>query len=118
MNSQTLTLVGYFAVFFGIMYFLMIRPQQKQQKLRVAMLSSLRIRDKVITSGGIYGKIIKVKEKSVILQIAEKVEVEVDKAGITSIENREVTVEKDKKNNDKVKLEKEETSTKDSEEDK
>ena len=114
-SNSTLTLVGYFVVFFGIMYFLMIRPQQKQQKQRQAMLSSIRIRDKVITSGGIYGKIIKVKDTSVIVQIAEKVEVEVAKSGIVSIENREVTVEKDKKSNDKVKLEKEDTSDKASE---
>ncbi|HVJ50436.1 preprotein translocase subunit YajC [Desulfitobacterium sp.] len=97
MQSSTLTLVLYFVVFFGIMYFLMIRPQQKQAKQRQALLSSLRVKDKVITAGGVYGKITKVKEKSVMLQIADKVEIEVTKSGITSVENREVVVEKDKK---------------------
>lgn len=96
MNS-TLTLVLYFVVFFGIMYFLMIRPQQKQAKQRQALLNSLRVRDKVITAGGIYGKVTKVKEKSVIIQIADKVEIEVTKNGIASVENREIVVEKDKK---------------------
>ncbi|CAA7601684.1 preprotein translocase, YajC subunit [Acididesulfobacillus acetoxydans] len=97
MPSQgTLTIILYFVVFFGIMYFLMIRPQQKQQKQRQAMLSSLRVKDKVITSGGIYGKITKIKEKSVMVQIADKIEVEVTRAGIASVENREITVEKDK----------------------
>jgi len=100
MNS-TVSLVLYFAVFFGIMYFLMIRPQQKQQKQRQAMLNSLRVKDKVITAGGIYGKITKVKEKSVMLQIADKVEIEVAKGGIASVENREIVVEKDNKKKDK-----------------
>ena len=96
MNQQTLTLVLYFAVFFGIMYFLMIRPQQKQAKKRQAMMSGLRVRDQVITTGGIYGKIIKVKDDSVILQIADKVEVEMAKSGIVSVENRDISLEKDK----------------------
>lgn len=108
MQSSTLTLVLYFVVFFGIMYFLMIRPQQKQAKQRQALLNSLRVKDKVITAGGIYGKITKVKEKSVMVQIADKVEIEVTKNGITSVENREVVVEKDKKvdKNDKDKNDK------------
>lgn len=96
MNQSTLTLVLYFAVFFGIMYFLMIRPQQKQAKKRQAMMSSLRVRDQVITTGGIYGKISKVKDDSVILQIADKVEVEIAKSGIVSVENRDISLEKDK----------------------
>lgn len=94
MNQSTLTLVLYFAVFFGIMYFLMIRPQQKQAKKRQAMMSSLRVKDQVITTGGIYGKISKIKDDSVMLQIADKVEVEIAKSGIVSVENRDIELEK------------------------
>ena len=93
MNS-TVSLALYFVVFFGIMYFLMIRPQQKQAKKRQALLSGIKTRDQIITAGGLYGKIIKVKDDSVILQIADKVEVEVSKAGIMSVENREIDLEK------------------------
>jgi len=95
-DQSTLTLVLYFVVFFGIMYFLMIRPQQKQAKKRAALMSSLRTRDKVITTGGIYGKITKVKEDSVMLEIADKVEIEMAKSGIVSVENREIELEKGK----------------------
>lgn len=98
MTGSTVTLVFYFLIFFGLMYFLMIRPQQKQAKQRQTMLNSLRVRDKVVTTGGIYGKIVKVKDNSVILQVAEKVEIEVAKSGIASVENREIVVEKDSKN--------------------
>ena len=96
LSNQNVTLVLYVAVFFGIMYFLMIRPQQKQQKARQALMSGLRVRDKVITAGGIYGKIVKIKDDSVILQVAEKVEIEVTKTGIGSVENRQVESEEPK----------------------
>ncbi len=94
MDSSTMTLVLYFVVFFGIMYFLMIRPQQKQAKKRQALLSGIKVRDQVITAGGLYGKIVKVKDDSVILLIAEKVEVEMAKSGIVSVENRDIDLEK------------------------
>ncbi len=96
MTSQTTTLILYFVVIFGFMYFFMIRPQQKQAKKRQALLSGIRAKDQIITAGGLYGKIIKVKDNSVILLIAEKIEVEVAKSGIVSVENREIDVEKAK----------------------
>ncbi|HWQ73186.1 MAG TPA: preprotein translocase subunit YajC [Desulfitobacteriaceae bacterium] len=102
MSNSTLTLIGYCVIIFGTMYFLMIRPQQKQQKQRQAMINSLRVRDKVITSGGLYGKITKVKDTSVLMQIADKVEVEVDKSGIISVQNRDITADTNKKSNDKA----------------
>ncbi|HEY8909506.1 MAG TPA: preprotein translocase subunit YajC [Desulfosporosinus sp.] len=96
MTSQTTSLVLYFVVFFGIMYFLMIRPQQKQAKKRQALLSGIKVRDQIITAGGLYGKITKVKDNSIMLLIAEKVEVEVAKSGIVSVENRDIELEKSK----------------------
>ena len=57
LTQSTMSLVLYFAVFFGIMYFLMIRPQQKQAKKRQALLSGIKARDQIITAGGLYGKI-------------------------------------------------------------
>lgn len=96
MSQQTMTLVLYLVVFIPIIYFLMIRPQQKQAKKRQALISGIRVRDQIITAGGIYGKITKVKDNSVILLIADKVEVEVAKSGISSVENRDIDLEKAK----------------------
>lgn len=96
MDQSTMTLILYFVVFFGIMYFLMIRPQQKQAKKRQALLSGIRTRDQIITAGGLYGKITKVKDDSIMLLIADKVEVEVAKSGIISVENRDIDLEKAK----------------------
>lgn len=108
MDQGTMTLLIYVVVFGGIMYFFMIRPQQKQAKQRRAMLDSLRVNDKIITAGGIYGKIRKVKEDSVIIQIADKVEIEVTKTGVGSVENRDIVVEKEKKADKKDRAEKKE----------
>ena len=96
MSSSTMSLVLYFVVFFGIMYFLMIRPQQKQAKKRQSLLSGIKVRDQIVTAGGIYGKITKVKDDSIMLLIADKVEVEVAKSGIISVENRDIDLEKAK----------------------
>ncbi len=65
-----------------VFYFFMIRPQVKKQKEMTNYRNSLKKGDKVVTSGGIYGKINDVKETSVILEIAENIIVKVDKSAI------------------------------------
>ncbi len=57
-------------VFFGIMYFTMIRPQKKKDKEIKSMRESLAIGDEVITIGGIHGKIVKVNDEIVTLEMA------------------------------------------------
>lgn len=54
---------------FAVMYFLMIRPRQKQQKEHEAMMQELRVGDKVIIAGGIYGQIESLSEETAILRI-------------------------------------------------
>ena len=65
-----------------IFYFFMIRPQMKRQKEIRKFRESLAKGDKVVTTGGIYGRIIEVKETTVILEIARDVQIKVDKNGI------------------------------------
>jgi preprotein translocase subunit YajC len=67
---------------FVIMYFFMIRPQQKKQKEVQKMRETLKTGDRVVTSGGIYGKIKEVNDTNFIVEIAENVRVKVDKASI------------------------------------
>ena len=62
-----------------VFYFLLIRPQQKQERERREMLSKLKKGDTVITSGGIIGTINTVKEKEVLIEVAEKVKVRVSR---------------------------------------
>ena len=65
-----------------VFYFLMIRPQVKRQKEIRQFRDSLAKGDKVVTTGGIYGKIIEIKDGAVILEIAPNVHIKVDKNGI------------------------------------
>lgn len=88
-------------VIFAIFYLLLIRPQQKKARLaqqeREYMLSSLKGGDKVVTTGGIYGTIVSVRDDRVQLRIAEKVAIEVQRAAIAgpqSVEGKETEVVK------------------------
>lgn len=75
---------------FGIMYFLLIRPQQKKLKEHQAMVAALRRGDQVITQGGLMGKVTKVKDDSneVEVQIAEGVNVRVVRSTIATVVNK------------------------------
>lgn len=69
---------------FGVMYFLLLRPQRKRQKEAVRLQSSLNEGDEVVLNSGIYGFISAVEDNWVWLDIAEKVEIRVSKAAIAS----------------------------------
>ena len=70
-------------VLIAIFYFMMIRPQQKQQKKLQAMRDSLKAGDKVVTAGGIFGKISEVNNDYVIVSIADGVKIRVLKTAVT-----------------------------------
>lgn len=70
---------------FVLLYFLMIRPQQRKQKEQRDMLSALAVGDEVLTAGGIVGKITKVSENFITLEISEGTEIVVQKASIVSL---------------------------------
>lgn len=65
-----------------VFYFFMIRPQMKRQKEVRQFRESLAKGDKVVTTGGIYGRIVEVKETHIVLEIAKEVQIKVDKNGI------------------------------------
>ena len=68
---------------FVVFYFFMIRPQQKRQKEIKKQRESMQVGDKVITSGGVYGKIREIKDdNTVIIEIAENVRIKVDKTSV------------------------------------
>ena len=72
---------------FAIMYFLMIRPQQKQKKEREALLSSIKTGDEVVTNGGMFGVVkgFGGENERVKLQIAPNVQVEVARSAIANV---------------------------------
>lgn len=73
-------------VLFAFMYFMLIRPQKKQNKLRQEMLNSLKVGDKVVTLGGFYGKIVKLDEETMKLEIAENLRVKMQRSAVNFLQ--------------------------------
>lgn len=73
------------AMFFAIFYFIVIRPQQKEQKKHQERINNLQKNDRVVTSGGIHGTVRATKEKTVVLEIADGVKVTLNRAAVTSV---------------------------------
>jgi preprotein translocase subunit YajC len=67
----------------GIFYFVLIRPQQKERKEHDALVAALQKGQKVVTRSGVHGRVSKVGESTVDLEIADKVVVTVDKTSVT-----------------------------------
>jgi preprotein translocase subunit YajC len=82
--SQINMLIPFIAMF-AIFYFLLIRPQQKKQRELRQMLQNLKRGDRVVTSGGIYGTIVKIRNDVVHLEIAEQVRIRVNKGSIAEL---------------------------------
>ncbi|MDD2703295.1 MAG: preprotein translocase subunit YajC [Candidatus Omnitrophica bacterium] len=76
-----MTLYSFFPliIIFIIFYFLLIRPQKKQEKEHQKMLSALAKNDEIVTTGGIHGTIVNVKDKSVVVRVDDNVKIEVEK---------------------------------------
>lgn len=90
--SGILPLVLMIAVF----YFLLIRPQQKKMKAHNELVSGLKKGDQVVTSGGIYGKVVKVTDASLELEIAKDTVMKLDRNSIATVLNGDVAETKGK----------------------
>jgi preprotein translocase subunit YajC len=74
-----------------IFYLLIFMPMRKRQKKVEAMIAAIKNGDKVITSSGIYGVVAGLKDKTVILKIADQVKIEVSKSAIAGLQGPEET---------------------------
>jgi len=88
--NSLLMQLPFFIAIFGIMYFLLIRPQQKKAKTHQAMVAALRRGDQVVTQGGLIGKVSKVTEgvNEIEIEIAPNVKVRVIKSTIATVMNK------------------------------
>jgi preprotein translocase subunit YajC len=78
-----------FALVLGIFYFVILLPMKRKQQKVDTFLSSLKVGDRVVTSGGIFGNITGITEQAVQLQIAEKVRVQVSRSAIVGYQGQE-----------------------------
>lgn len=74
-----------FVLIIFVFYFLILRPQQKRQKERQRLLDSIKKGDKIVTSGGIYGTIEGIDDKTVLVKISDTTKVKMDRSAITTI---------------------------------
>jgi preprotein translocase subunit YajC len=81
-----------FAIILVIFYVLILMPMQRRQKKVQEFQSALKVGDKVVTTGGIYGQITRVNDKSVQIQIADKVRIEIARAAIGGYQGQDPVV--------------------------
>ena len=68
--AQSSSSIIMLVVLFAVMYFMLIRPQKKRDKLLKEMLAGLMVGDKIVTIGGIYGKIVSLKDETLVIDIS------------------------------------------------
>jgi preprotein translocase subunit YajC len=83
-----------FALVLAIFYFIILLPARRKQQKVQAFLDSLKVGDKVITTGGIYGQVTRLGDQSVQLQVAEKLKIEVARAAIGGYQGQPPVVER------------------------
>jgi preprotein translocase subunit YajC len=76
---------GMMLIFFAILYVMMIRPQQRKEKERRALLANVKKGDRVLFSGGIVGEVVQTEEKTLKIKIADNVRVEVARGAINAV---------------------------------
>ena len=82
-----------FVLIFAIFYFIILLPGKKKQQKVQEFLDNLKVNDKVITTSGIFGQIMKLDDQSVQLQIADKVHIKVSRVAIGGIQGQPPVVE-------------------------
>ena len=78
-----------FAIVLAIFYFIILLPMKKKQQKVQQFLDALKVNDRIVTTGGIYGQVTRLGEQSVQIQIADKVRIEVAKAAIGGYQGQE-----------------------------
>ncbi|HHX94706.1 MAG TPA: preprotein translocase subunit YajC [Clostridia bacterium] len=80
----------YLILFIGIFYFLLYRPQQKHKKQRQELMDSLQVGKDIVTIGGIHGEVVRINKDTLILKIAENVEIEIQKTAVGFIKDEDL----------------------------
>jgi len=92
-GQNALVSLAPFVLMIGIFYFIVLMPMRKRQKKVSEFQAALKVGDRVITTSGLYGLITKLDEKSVQIQIADKVRIEVARAAVGGYQVQEPVVQ-------------------------
>ncbi len=90
-TTSNIVFLGMMAVIFAVMYFLMVRPQRKEQQRTQAMLNALEVGDAVVTTSGFYGIVIDISDEDVIVEFGnnKNCRIPMRKAAIVQVEKPE-----------------------------
>ena len=94
-GGDLLSMVVQFVLVMGILYLLLIRPQQKKMKKQIARLQAIQVGDEVLVSG-IVGKVVAAKEDELTVRIAKETDIKVMRLYVTDVLNKEELVRKGK----------------------
>ena len=78
-----------FVLMFLVLYLLILRPQMKKQRNQQRMIDELEKNDEIVTSGGIHGTILNIKDDILVVKIADNVKIEVSRAAVSRVKNKE-----------------------------
>lgn len=78
-----------FVLMFLVLYLLILRPQMKKQRNQQRMIDELEKNDKIVTSGGIHGTILNIKDDILVVKIADNVKIEISRAAVSRVKNKE-----------------------------
>ncbi len=91
-SSSLLVQLAPFAIIFAIFYFLILMPMKRRQRKVQEFQTALKVGDRIVTTSGIYGEITRITDRSVQVQIADKVRIEVAKAAIGGYQGQDPVV--------------------------
>lgn len=87
-QPSILVMLGWFPILILLFYFLMVRPQMKREKEVKSMLDSVKVGDRVVTSSGMHGKVIRIENNIFTIEIAQNVRVDFERTAVASVRNK------------------------------
>ncbi len=84
-GGSGMLMMGYMVIIFALFYFMMIRPQQKREKERRAMMDSIKMGDRVMFCGGMIGVVAAVKDQVMVIKVSDTTKVEVVRSAVLRV---------------------------------
>ncbi len=93
--------IGFLLVLVGIFYFLLLRPEQKRRREQQKLIDNLKRNDQVVLASGIHGRIVALGDKTVTVEVAPRVSVQVERSAIQSVHKASVAEPREKERGEK-----------------
>lgn len=88
-TANPILMIAPYLLIFVIFYFLVIRPQKQKQNEYQKMINELKRNDEIVTTGGIHGTIVNIKDKTLTIRVDENVKIEIDRGAVARVKTHE-----------------------------